>query len=255
MNKFLFTDWCLFAADRIFKDLRPGDAKLLILDGCRVHLTFEALEALARVGVEVFLLPANTTHITQQLDVALFKPLKADFWEAMFELVRTWDLAKNKGARVDPWDIVSCIAKAGEKSFIPSKITFAVETTGVEPWDPARIETKVLVSDSDARGKKPNESLSRLASRLAPVVSEERHNLSWERGTLKTTQAVFMDEDNRKFMEAQEDEKKDAAEEMERKRAAKAEAKVQKAANQAQKTEARKERVHMRPKRMRTTRG
>ena len=242
MNKFLFTDWCLFAADRIFKDLRPGDAKLLILDGCRVHLAFEALEALARVGVEVFLLPANTTHITQQLDVALFKPFKADFREAMFELVRTWDLANNKGARVDPWDIVSCIAKAEEKSFIPSKIKFAFETTGVEPWDPSRLETKVLVSDSDARGKKPNESLSRLAARLAPVVSKERHNLSWERGTLKTTQAVFMDEDNRKFMEAQEDEKKDAAEEKERKRAAKAEAKVQKAANQARKAEARKER-------------
>jgi len=253
MNKFMFTDWCLFAADPIFKDLRPGDANLLILEGCRVHLAFEALEALAWVRVEAFLVPANTTHITQQLDVALLKPYKADFREAMFELVRTWDLAI--GARVDPWDIVSCIAKSEEKSFMPSQIKFAFQTTGVEPWDPSRPETKVLVSDSDARGKNPNESLSRLAARLARVVSKERHNLSWERGTLKTTQAVFMNEENRKLMEAQEDEKKDAAEAKELKRAAKAEAKMQKAAAHALKSEARKEREAHAPKRKRTTRG
>lgn len=70
------TEYCIFLAERVFSHLRPSESKVLIIDGCRAHLGYEALAALARVNVEVFLLPANTTHATQQLDVTLFQPLK-----------------------------------------------------------------------------------------------------------------------------------------------------------------------------------
>lgn len=60
-----WTEWCLFMAERVFSKLRPGEAKILIIDGCRAYNGCEALAALARVNVEVFILAANTTHATQ----------------------------------------------------------------------------------------------------------------------------------------------------------------------------------------------
>jgi len=44
-----------------------------------------------------------------------------------------------------------------------------------------------------ARVRNPAESLARLAVRLAPAVEKERNDLKWERGTMRTTQNVFMD--------------------------------------------------------------
>eukprot|EP00170_Pyropia_yezoensis_P001111 contig_5056_g1115 len=80
-----WTEWCVFMAERVFSKLRPDEAKILIIDGCRAHIGYEALAALARVNVEVFILAANTTHATQQLDVTLFQPLK---YEVREELAR-----------------------------------------------------------------------------------------------------------------------------------------------------------------------
>lgn len=68
MNRDLRTEWCLLAAEYLFKVLRPSVNELLILDGCKVHLSHASLEALARVRVKMLLLPAITTHITQQRD-------------------------------------------------------------------------------------------------------------------------------------------------------------------------------------------
>lgn len=96
MNRDLWTEWCLFAAEKLFKDLRPSENKLLILDGCKVHLSYEALEALSRVRVEVFLLPANTTHITQQLDVVMFQPFKRELRDELWTLGRNQGVANNK---------------------------------------------------------------------------------------------------------------------------------------------------------------
>lgn len=52
------------------------------------------------------------------------------------------------------------------------------------------------MSDYDKRTTKSKQSLTRRASRLAPSVANERNEFKWERGTLKTTEAVFMDKYN-----------------------------------------------------------
>lgn len=49
---------------------------LLVLDNHESHLTLKLLQRAKSENVELYGLPPHTTHVTQPLDVALFKPLK-----------------------------------------------------------------------------------------------------------------------------------------------------------------------------------
>lgn len=66
------------------------------------------------------------------------------------------------------------------------------------------MEEHTSLGDSSKRTRKRKHFLIRLTTRMAPTVAEERHNLQWERGTLKTTQAVFLDAGNHKWLEKQQ---------------------------------------------------
>lgn len=52
---------------------------LLVLDNHESHLTLKLLQRAKSEKVELYGLPPHTTHVTQPLDVALFKPLKSKF--------------------------------------------------------------------------------------------------------------------------------------------------------------------------------
>ena len=45
---------------------------LLVLDGYRSHMTYQALRILRNGGVIVYALPAHTSGYTQPLDVSVF---------------------------------------------------------------------------------------------------------------------------------------------------------------------------------------
>lgn len=124
-----WTKWCIFLATRVFSTLRPSEAKILIIDGCRAHLGYEALAALARVNVEVFVLPANTTHATQQLDVTLFQPLKREAKDLLSKATREMNVINHKSAKLGIFEVVACVGKAYEKVFTPTLIRAAFQTT------------------------------------------------------------------------------------------------------------------------------
>lgn len=57
MDRDLRTEWCMYATEHVFKTLLPTENMVLILDRCIVHLSYDALEALARIRVEVLSYP------------------------------------------------------------------------------------------------------------------------------------------------------------------------------------------------------
>ena len=168
---------------------------MLIIDGCRVHIAWKALEALAKDNVEVFVLPANSTHATQQLDVVVFQPFKRSLCDELAIVTRDLDISNNKNMKLGFCEVVEAITRASSKTFNPTVIKRAWAETGVEPWNPDKLHKHTSHSDSVGRKLKSEQSLSHLAVRLAPSVAAGRHNLQRERGTLRTTQAVFMDKD------------------------------------------------------------
>lgn len=63
--------------------VRPA---VLILDNHESHLTLKLIRKAREEQIELYGLPPHTTHITQPLDVCLFRPLKAKFSELAMSL-------------------------------------------------------------------------------------------------------------------------------------------------------------------------
>jgi len=76
MDKDMWTKWCIRYSAEVSSTTRPGKPKMLLIDGCRVYIAWEALEAMAKDNVEIFVLPANSRHATQHLDVVVLQPFK-----------------------------------------------------------------------------------------------------------------------------------------------------------------------------------
>ncbi len=75
-----FEDWFFKVALRYLR--RLSGKKLIIGDNLGSHLSFRVIKACERHNISFVLLPPNSTHILQLLDVAVFHPLKLA-WRAV----------------------------------------------------------------------------------------------------------------------------------------------------------------------------
>lgn len=83
-----FKDWLLKIVIPFVKN-KPGK-KLIIGDNLSTHLTMEGIKACSKYNIEFVFLPPNSTHITQPLDVAFFRPMKF----AWREILTKWKMGK-----------------------------------------------------------------------------------------------------------------------------------------------------------------
>ena len=59
---------------------------MLFVDGHKSHLTLELTDLARKKDVILFCLPPHTTHTLQQLDVAVFKSFKDQFFKSVHAL-------------------------------------------------------------------------------------------------------------------------------------------------------------------------
>lgn len=91
MDGKVFEDWFMSVILPYFKRLGPGP-KALIGDNLSSHLSEDVIKQCQLNNIRFILLPANSTHLCQPLDVAFFRPLKAAWRRQLLK----WKLA-NKG--------------------------------------------------------------------------------------------------------------------------------------------------------------
>ncbi|OWY94480.1 Retroelement [Phytophthora megakarya] len=75
MNNWLFIRWLKFFAEQV-----PAEIKrplLLIMDGCSSHISLEVVDMADELEIMLVCLPANSTHLFQPLDVAVFGSFKS----------------------------------------------------------------------------------------------------------------------------------------------------------------------------------
>nr|CCA23996.1 PREDICTED: similar to ENSANGP00000028549 putative [Albugo laibachii Nc14] len=81
MNQAIFVKWLEhFAASVPSSIIRP---LLLIYDGCASHYSKRIVEKAIEMKIILLLLPPNSTHILQPLDVSVFKPFKTSLRRSM----------------------------------------------------------------------------------------------------------------------------------------------------------------------------
>ncbi len=121
----LFSEWF----DRHFLLYAPSARPLLLLlDGHSSHYNPQFIRHAAEQGVIIFLLPPNTTHVSQPLDGACFKVLKG-YWN---EECSTY-MARNPGKTVTIYQFSELFANAWVKAMTPQNIIASFRMTGVFP--------------------------------------------------------------------------------------------------------------------------
>lgn len=80
----------------IQREHKRGEWVLLIVDGHNSHFSTDFIQLCERNHIELFCLPAHSTHLLQPLDVVLFAPLQHHYALEIEEFTRTHEESINK---------------------------------------------------------------------------------------------------------------------------------------------------------------
>lgn len=119
----------LWFADHFLNYVPHCRPLLLLLDGHSSHYCPSFIKLAAEKGVVVYVLPPNTTHITQPLDKGCFSPLK-NAWSQVCHDFR----CKNPGRVVSRYDFSRLFSKAWYEAMTPKNIISSFKCTGVYPF-------------------------------------------------------------------------------------------------------------------------
>ena len=143
MNRDLFLVWSVHFLNwlSLYRVSLPSNIRacraLLVVDGHGSRECPLALQILAQQGVDVLVLPAHTTHITQMFDVVLAAPLKKAFTKYMRKLIKENPLNGEEHtqiARLRYYSIISFLS-AWQNVRTLKMCTKAAATTGWYPFD------------------------------------------------------------------------------------------------------------------------
>ena len=121
--------------ERHFLNYAPSCRPLLLLmDGHSSHYCPEVIRAAANEQVILFVLPPNTTHLSQPLDRSCFGPLKLEWRRVVHEF-----MTENPGKVVTRYSFSELFSAAWVRSMTMRNIMAGFKVTGVYPFDRGQI--------------------------------------------------------------------------------------------------------------------
>ena len=127
MDMELFEKWF----SRLFLCCAPGARPLLLLlDGHSSHYSPAAIRMAAEEQVILFVLPPNTTHLSQPLDKGVFGPLKMQWRKACHSY-----MTRNPGKVVNRYAFSQLFHTAWLSAMTTKNIAAGFRTTGIYPVD------------------------------------------------------------------------------------------------------------------------
>ena len=115
----------------------PLEYRLLILDGHRSHYNLRFCEYAWDNKIILLSYPGHSTHPLQPLDVGLFPPLQKAYGDAVAAHMKETRTGLTKGAFCGFY----CAVQA--KTYTPSNIKSAWQATGIVPYNPDAVLTKL----------------------------------------------------------------------------------------------------------------
>ena len=109
-------------------NIDEGQIHLIVFDKHKSHVSLTVTNWGKAHGLEFYILPPHTSHVTQPLDVACFGPLKA-----MYNIECQTYMRKNPGQIVNRYVVAELSSNAYLKAFSPSNIVNAFRKTGIYP--------------------------------------------------------------------------------------------------------------------------
>ena len=99
-------------------------------DGHKSHLSITLAEWAKKRNVVLFVLPPHTSHLTQPLDVAVFDPLKSQYYKQ-----RQSYLQQNPGISITRYEVAKLTARPYLKALCPDNITAGFKKSGIYPFN------------------------------------------------------------------------------------------------------------------------
>lgn len=117
---------------------------LLLMDGHSSHYCLDTIKEAAKEDVILFVLPPNTTHLTQPLDKGVFGPLKKRWREVCHDY-----LVKHPGRVVTKYEFSQLFSKSWMNAMTIKNIQAGFSTTGIFPLHRDAIKFPVNDKSSD----------------------------------------------------------------------------------------------------------
>lgn len=136
-NGAVFEDWFTTIALPHFKKATKGEPKVLIGDNLSSHLSVYVINTCKEYNIRFVLLPTNSTHLWQPLDVAFFRPLKMQWRQVLEE----WKL-KNRGTLPKdkfPYLLAQCLHNLNRDGCAKKNLVSGFSATGIVPLDGNKI--------------------------------------------------------------------------------------------------------------------
>jgi hypothetical protein len=152
--------------------------RLLIIDGHGSHVNMNFLDWCDKHRILVAVYPPHTTHRLQPLDVSLFAPLATYYSDSLEQFVHTTAGISSLGKR----DFFTLFWPAYIKAFTASNIESGWRKTGLFPWDPNIVLSK-LKPNKDASNQelmRPSSKQSSGSSALSSINLRAVRNLVLE---------------------------------------------------------------------------
>ena len=134
INRELFLSWFYKHFLALIPPARPV---LLLLDGHSSHYSPDVIRLAAKEKVIIFILPPNTTRITQPLDSGCFSPLKSQWRRVCHEFC-----SKNPDRIVSRYDFSALFSTARRLSMTPGNIISSFRVVGVHPFTQIKLFLK-----------------------------------------------------------------------------------------------------------------
>ena len=145
----------------------PGKRKLVIGDALPAHFSPKTYILAGEEGIQFFLLPPNSTHFLQPLDVAVFAPLKRAWKKALL------DYKMSESHKTLLKKDFAPLLKEAVSAIKPETVLASFRTTGLVPFNP-EIAVKRLPASShpvhDTSGSVLASALAKIqAHRITPT--------------------------------------------------------------------------------------
>lgn len=146
---------------------KPDGKSLLIMDGHRSHVDYDALSMADDNGITILLLPAHTSHELQPLDKCVFKALKSAFYSQC----KTWH-STHPGRAFTKLTFHHVFTPAWNKAATRENAISGFVSTGIYPLNQHAISDSAFgpADVSDRALEVPSQSVDR---RVQPAIQEE----------------------------------------------------------------------------------
>ena len=112
------------------KHLTESGPVVLFFDGHHSHISINLIELSRSRNVHLVLLPSNTTHVLQPLDVGVYGPIKQAWKSSILGQYKR----KTRAANIDKEDLPKLVAQLWDISFKPKHLEGGFRETGLFPF-------------------------------------------------------------------------------------------------------------------------